>query len=260
MATANTRRNAEADDADLYVTQAEDVACLFHMLDKHGINLDTTRMIEPFAGRGDIAKYLERRGLTVVSTDLHDYGPWGYGTPGQDFFTLNLSDVTAIVTNPPYTVINDVLQYMGDSLPEKAVVAMLVRQSILETADRVKILQDYGGLRWVFQYAYRTLCPRIDPLTGQALYHTESEKAGKTVSTPAARAVAYCWVVFDYSYTGHPQIDWITKDVQYRAQREMSKLPPLQIIPGMCIGGGVAQHPQTAGPGLTLTRQVKTGE
>jgi len=236
MATANTRRNIDADKADLYVTQAEDVACLFQMLDKHGIVLDTTKVREPFAGRGDIAKYLERRGLQVLSTDLNDYGSWGYGESGVDFFKLGLADTTAIVTNPPYTAINDVLQYMGDELPEKAIVAMLVRQSILETADRVKILQDYGGLRWVFQYAYRTMCPRVDHETGQAVYFTVREKGGKDIKTPEPRAVAYCWVVFDYSYNGHPQIDWITKETQAAAQMELCRLQPVKALEPFIIG------------------------
>lgn len=241
MATANTRRNAEADEADLYVTQAEDVACLFLMLEKHGITLDTSRMREPFAGRGDISKYLERRGCTVESTDLNDYGRWGYGKAGQDFFKLDLRDTTAIVTNPPYTVINEVLTYLGEELREPAICCMLVRQSILETADRVQVLKDFGGLRWVFQYAYRTICPRIDKGTGEAIYFTTKEAGGKQRKTPEARAVAYCWVVFDYGYAGHPQIDWIDKEIQRKAQTDLARLAPhpadVKAFTGLIIGG-----------------------
>jgi len=237
MATPNTRRNSDAHEADLYVTQAEDVACLFQMLAKHGVELDTARVREPFAGRGDVAKYLERKGIAVEATDLHDYGKWGYGETGQDFFSLDLRDTTAIVTNPPYTVINDVLRYMAEELPTKAIVCMLVRQSILESADRVQILKDYGGLRWVFQYAYRTLCPRIDQETGMAIYHTIKVKNGREVKVPEPRAVAYCWIVLDYSYQGYPQVDWITKVDHQAALRELVRLPPVGGFKGLTIGG-----------------------
>jgi len=225
MATANTRRNDDANEADLYITQPEDVACLFVMLEKHGISLPHGTIREPFAGRGDIAKYLERRGYTVVSTDLNDYGDWGYGKSGEDFFKQDFTQCAAIVTNPPYSEINDVVRYLGDEMPEQSMVCMLVRQQFLESADRVSILQQYGGLNWVFQYAYRTLCPRIDHTTGEAIYHTEKVVGGKTKKTPEPRAVAYCWVVFDYSYTGPVMLDWITKDVQAAARAEMVKLP-----------------------------------
>lgn len=217
MASSNTRRNPDAHKDDLYVTQAEDVACLFQMLMKHGISLNPGLVREPFAGRGDISKFLDMLGFNVVSTDLNDWGAHGYGTSGMDFFDLDLSETTAIVTNPPYTPINDVIRKLTREMQKGSYTCMLVRSTVTESSDRVAILKDGAGLRWVFQYAYRTLCPRVGD-NGEPMFKVP-DKDGKLVDAP--RAVAYAWVVFEHGYTGYPQMDWIDTDVRRAAQRDL---------------------------------------
>ena len=59
---------------------------------------------EPACGTGNISKVLTAAGLSVVSTDLQDYG---FGIPGVDFLEAKRLLARDIVTNPPYKLAED---------------------------------------------------------------------------------------------------------------------------------------------------------
>lgn len=79
-------------DADFYPTPPEcTVALLDHLTSFRGLSV-----WEPACGDGAIS-----RGVTVLSTDLHDRG---YGRFGIDFLNQHKSQADVIITNPPFAL------------------------------------------------------------------------------------------------------------------------------------------------------------
>jgi hypothetical protein len=77
---------------------------------------------EPAAGSGKMVEALRRHGMEVIGTDI---------TSGHDFLSapgLCNSDVTAILTNPPYVLAREFIERaLRLTEPVRGVVAMLLR-------------------------------------------------------------------------------------------------------------------------------------
>lgn len=201
MATANTRRNTDADTDDLYVTLPEHTAAFFDVMARAGEPVFNPGHLvwEPCAGRGDIARYVESQGFNVWATDLNRWHPWGYGIAGVNILQTDFTGCHNLITNPPFGILNDILRHILPQLPNGARVSMLVRLASIETQERVAILKKYGGLKLVMPYAYRIGCPKVNKQTGELL-----------TSKRDSSAVAYTWLHWQKGYTGRPQIEWIT--------------------------------------------------
>lgn len=108
-------------------------------------------------GGGRLAKELKRLGYTVtLETDLFDRG---YGTTGIDFFKCNETFEGNLITNPPYSFINDWIQHSLDLASNK--VYIFCRIQTIETIKRYKIFKDNPPI-YICPFVKRINCYRND--------------------------------------------------------------------------------------------------
>ena len=131
-----------------------------------------------------MARTLERAGLQVVASDLHDYG---YGVSGIDARRLE-PPIESIVTNPPYTLAAEMLLHFLAIYTKK--IALLLRLSFLESKKRYPLFQRHPPSR-VYVFPERlSLAPRGVILQG-----------GGTIS--------YGWFLWEKDTTGDTLLRWL---------------------------------------------------
>lgn len=195
MATANTKRNPDADVNNLYNTLTDAVVSA----NAAGVFEGLKPFWDPCNGLGRLSKCLESEtGVKCAKTsDKHDYG---LGDETIDFIdTDDLGvdtmvpgvDFDHIVFNPPFTLTSD---FLDQALTLTDKVYMFNRVSFLETEGRARKLDGRDWpLKKVWFFAYRTGC----------------SKGVKEEAQP--KAVMYAWYEFDKNYTGEPMLGWIFK-------------------------------------------------
>lgn len=148
-----------------------------------------TLVLEPCCGNGAIAEILSHD-HTVIARDLYD---WGYGETGKDFLTEPITDVDAVITNPPFKLS---LEFTRRALEctekRKGKVAMLNRIQWLESERRRKLFES-TPLRKVLVFSKRI--PRMHRF----------DFTGK----PGTSLLCFGWFVFDWTYEGKPVLEWI---------------------------------------------------
>jgi hypothetical protein len=142
---------------------------------------------EPAAGPGGIVQVLRETGHQVVATTITDQG-CADCRGGVDFLEQREAPpgVTAILTNPPFSLAADFVRHGLTLVPR---VAMLLRLAFLESIDRTDIIEG-GQLARI--YAFRNRLPMMhrDGWTGP--------KAGN--------AHAYGWFVWEVDHNGPPTL------------------------------------------------------
>jgi len=133
------------------------------------------------SGDGAIAKFFPN----CVASDIRTEGV--YGENGVDFLKT-MHRVNHIITNPPYKYAKEFVQHALLCADKK--VAMLLKLVFLESIGR-KGLFDRKLLRKVYVFRKR-------------LKIYAEGKLGKN-----SGLIAYAWFVWDKSYYGLPEIDWI---------------------------------------------------
>ena len=147
-------------------------------------------ILEPACGDGAISRVLESHGYSVTSTDLVYRG---YGEGGRDFLEEQHGSVPNIITNPPFTLVEEFIENAVSRANRK--VAILGRLGLLEGQGRRKIWDATPPARvWVF--SRRIAC--VKP--GDPEYGSKGGKGGM---------IAYAWYVWDRSHVGRPQLGWI---------------------------------------------------
>lgn len=187
MRMVGTNNNQERAKDDFYKTPPKATKALLKKEDFEG------DIWEPACGDGAISKVLEEYGYDVLSTDLVDRG---YGQGGKDFLKDDLfSDsfkYDNIVTNPPFKKGLEFVKQAKRSACHK--IAFLLKTLFLESKSRYEMFQDKEfPLKTVYQFS-----KRINP-----------HKKGEEVSSGT---MAFAWFVWDKSYSGKPQIEWIMTD------------------------------------------------
>ena len=158
--------------------------------------LDRVRPNEGFSGtiwecacgNGNISRVLERRfpKACVISTDLV-YRGWGQG--GVDFLASSMQ-ADMIITNPPFSMINQFIEHALD-LTRRHVI-FLARVQLLEGVERKRLLER-SPLRAVYVHSARQATWK----NGQRL-----DEHGKRWATTMCLA----WFVWDKAYKGEPVI------------------------------------------------------
>ncbi len=102
---------------------------------------------EPCAGKGNIVNTLRENGYKVGGSDIQggtNYSPF----MRLDFLQCSVpDDVTAIITNPPYSLYGAFIQRCGQlSLP----FALLVPLSFYDAEDRVNAIQAMKGIDVIY--------------------------------------------------------------------------------------------------------------
>ena len=140
---------------------------------------------EPACGMGHISKVLEAAGLSVVSTDLQDYG---YGIPGVDFLKAKRLLAPNIVTNPPYKLADAFVRQAIRLEAEK--ICLLLKLSFLEGVGRRELFRESPPARiYVFS-------KRLQMTRNGAEYRNRG-------------MIAFAWFVWLHGNKGSPQVDWI---------------------------------------------------
>jgi len=132
-------------------------------------------------GDGAIAKFFPNSIATDLRTDL------GYGVGGIDFLQTGRM-VNNIITNPPYSLAQQFVEHSLDVASDK--VAMLLKLVFLESVSR-KSLFDKKMLKKVYVFRRR-------------LKIYANGIIGKN-----SGLIAYAWFIWDKSYNGNPEIEWI---------------------------------------------------
>lgn len=89
---------------------------------------------EPAAGDGALVRPFEKAGLTVIASDIADYGLVGCMT-GVDYLKARPKpEVEGIVTNPPYKL---AVRFAEKAIKETPYLALLLRTNFLESTARL---------------------------------------------------------------------------------------------------------------------------
>jgi len=149
------------------------------------------RIWEPAAGRGAIVNVLRATGHEVIASDIADYGdPTHFAN--RDFLleTKLPKGVEAILTNPPFMIVEEFVAHALDLCPR---VIMLLRLAFLESERRCAILENRGLAR---VHVFRKRLPMM---------HRDGWAGRKANS-----GMAFCWMVWTRHHGGPTTIDRIS--------------------------------------------------
>jgi len=182
---ASNHTDKERQSEDFYATSPEAAEWLLKLE-----NLDKN-IWEPCAGEGDLSKVFDAEGYNVYSTDLIDRG---YGIGGIDFLSANISGFDGdIVTNPPYSFAQEVIEKALSIIPIGNKVCMFLKVQFLEGKKRKQLFKDNPPIR-VWISSSRIMCAKNGDFEGM-------KKGGGS-------AVAYAWYVWEKGFKGKTTIDW----------------------------------------------------
>ena len=175
--------------ADFYETPSVAVTALLDVEEFHG------KTWEPACGKGAISEVLRDYGISVLSSDKHDYG---YGDSGIDFLRKRhrekyMLDADNIITNPPFKLAVDFALLGCDFIRQThGKLALLERLVWLESAARKPMFESTPLAR---VHVFSRRLPRM---------HRPDYKEHK-----AASMVAFAWFVWEWDHEGPPTLSWI---------------------------------------------------
>lgn len=158
-------------ELDSYATPASSTHSLMKRIKFNGL------VWECACGAGDMSLVIEQYN-PCKATDI---------ITGTDF--LKATEVVSnIITNPPYKYAEQFVRKANQLATEK--IAMFLRLNFLEGQARYKMFKELP-LEWVLVFSKRqTLAPPL-------------------VQVTTGGTIAYAWFVWNKTYSGYPQIDWI---------------------------------------------------
>ena len=155
---------------------------------------------EPACGKGHIASVLKSHDLSVVSTDLND---WGFGIPKVDFLKEIRPRAKHIVTNPPY----------GSGLADDFILKSLAFMA--HTGGKVAMLLNLASLAHQSRTSFwRTMPPA-------RIYAVDSVVCWPDPDRSPPRHFQqhrYCWCVWEPNHTG-PSAFWWLSAADFRAPK-----------------------------------------
>ena len=186
----------EVADHDLYCTHPESIQLFLNKCKQRNFILPH-KIWEPCCGLGSISDELVSAGYDVLSTDLIDRG---YGEGNIDFLSLCHENQTirpewlpylkCIFTNPPYKYATECVEKALELLDEDGLCIMFLKTTFLESKSRIDLFSK-RKLKYVKKKKKRQGC-------------------GKNTRTfENSGAAAYAMFIWDNSYNGLPELDWI---------------------------------------------------
>lgn len=161
------RRRVEND----YYSTDESAIRLLH---KHNLLDKDLPYFESACGGGRLAKELIRLGYNVTKAiDLFDRG---YGDVGVDFFDIKEVFQGNLITNPPYSHINEWIQHSIDIASNKSYI--FCRIQTIETLKRYEIFKENPPI---------LICPFVKRIN---CYRNDNESVKNS-------AVCYSWFIWD---------------------------------------------------------------
>ena len=127
---------------DAYFSPPEAAASLLHIEDEYLPQC----IWEPAAGDGAIVRPLQAAGLTVIASDIVDYGLKDCAI--VDYLKAEpISEVQGVITNPPYKL---AMRFAEKALREVPYLALLLRTNFLESTARLPFFHRHQPARiWI---------------------------------------------------------------------------------------------------------------
>lgn len=147
---------------------------------------------EPACGEGHLSEVLSSRGYEVFNTDIEDRGYKNQHLT-KDFFEFTNKYDGDILTNPPFSLAEKMIQHSLELLNYGRYVIMFVRIQFLEGAKRYNDLFSKKELKYVYVFSSRA----------------KTAMGGNFDKYKAAPAMCYAWVIFQKGYLGEPILRWI---------------------------------------------------
>jgi len=180
---ASSHTTEERETNDFYATEPKATVLL---LELEKFNKDVW---EPCCGSGDISRVLELNGYNVRSTDLIYRN---YGSGGVDFLSVRDLFNGDIITNPPYSLAQEVIEKALEIIPIGNKIAMFLKLQFMEGKKR-KTLFKSNPPKTIYVSSSRLLCAKNSDFV-------TAHKVGS--------AVAYAWYIWEKGYKGDTIIKW----------------------------------------------------
>lgn len=176
-------------DNDYYATPPESTMALLE------VESFTGDFIEPCVGGGHIADVIKSYypDSEVLGVDLIDRGY--KDTIVMDYFNFNFSGDYNIITNPPYSLAQEFLEYSMVQINKGGKIAMFLKIQFLEGMKRNELFKKHPP-KVIYVFSKRQNPWR----NGNPL----NEKGKPWNST-----MCFAWFVWEKGFTGKPTIDWI---------------------------------------------------
>lgn len=189
------------DSLDFFPTPPWATRALCEWLIGRGHQLHLQDVHEPACGAGDMARPLGEYFDTVSAHDVHDHGWAGIDRVHDFLLSPPLENLEGwIITNPPFRLAVDFIRLAR--VRAEYGVAMLVRTSFLEGAERYRALYESDRPTHVLQF-----CERVPMFRGR-------------LNGKGSTATSYCWLVWERSKAGATVFDWIAPGARRRLERE----------------------------------------
>ena len=146
---------------------------------------------EPACGEGALSAVLEEHGHQVISTTLTDRG---YGEVLQDFLLTDTLRAPAIVTNPPFSLVDDFVEH-GLSLGAEYL-AIFTRTKFLEGAARYGRIHSQRRFSVMYQFI-----ERIKFFAGDTA----------VADQPGWNTEAFAWFVWIKGWRREPVVRWLNR-------------------------------------------------
>lgn len=179
--SANSHSEEDREQNDYYAT---DPIAAVKLLE---IESFSQNIWEPCCGEGHLSKILVENGKNVHSTDLIDRG---YGIGGFDFLQQKEKVNCDIITNPPYSMAQEIIEHAMSITSPGNKVAMFLKIQFLETPKRKKLFDKYP-IKTIHLSSKRISCAKNGDF--------ENQKSS---------AVFYAWYVWENGYSGPTEMKW----------------------------------------------------
>ena len=179
LASANTRRNTDAREDDLYTTP---FAAVHHIMKREKLTGD---VLDPGCGTGNISEVVKQYNRKVKSIDLNSHG---YGKTGIDYLSYE-GQHENVVCNPPFKLLSEFINQALNNTQRK--VMIFCRVTALESAKRYEEIYSKNPPQRIYYYVKRINCSK-----------------GGQVKVESS-AVFYCWIVWDSETFGPTESRWI---------------------------------------------------
>ena len=192
--TNHRKKEEEVAEYDLYCTHPDSIKIFLKKAKEEGLIIPH-KIWEPASGLNSIVDILVDNGYDVLATDLVERG---YNTGGVDFLKETretcLRDrpeyLKCIFTNPPYASAQEFVKNALEVLDSDGICIMFLKLTFLEGKKRSTLFKN-KKLKYVWIYSERQGC-------GKNM--REFKNGG---------AAAYAMFIWDNSYNGLPQINWM---------------------------------------------------
>lgn len=183
------------EDRDKLDYYASDPKNLIRFLDRIKEDEDfilSKNIWEPACGGGNLSEVLTSRGYDVFNTDIEDRGYKNQHLT-KDFFEFTNKFNGDILTNPPFSLAEKMIEHSLELIDYGRYVVMFARIQLLEGTKRYNDLFSKKELKYVYVFSARA----------------KTAMGGNFDKYKAAPAQCHAWFVFQKGYLGEPILRWI---------------------------------------------------